>query len=183
MDATVSFEELFLRKISHIHVKGEGVVAAILNDDLTGRKHQRFILELAPHKTVMIVNNIDDFPRLENLEVGDRVEFSGEYVWNRHGGLVHWTHDDPRGLRDDGYVKIITDGEEKSPIPLGTYRHYKGKLYEVIGFAIHSETLEDMVIYKALYGERKTWARPLAMWGEIVETEGKLVKRFEEEKE
>jgi hypothetical protein len=40
-----------------------------------------------------------------------------------------------------------------NPIPLGTYRHYKGNLYEVVGFAKHSETLEDMVVYKALYGE------------------------------
>ena len=50
-----------------------------------------------------------------------------------------------------------------NPIPLGIYRHYKGNRYKVIGFAKHSETLEDMVIYKALYGERGTWVRPLSM--------------------
>ena len=59
------------------------------------------------------------------------------------------------------------------------YRHYKGNLYEVIGFAIHSETLEDMVIYKTLYGEMKTWVRPLAMCEELVEADGKSVSRFE----
>ena len=64
-------------------------------------------------------------------------------------------------------------------IPLGKYRHYKGNDYEVIGFSKHSETLEDMVIYKALYGERNTWVRPLSMWGNPIEVDGKTVKRFE----
>jgi len=65
------------------------------------------------------------------------------------------------------------------PIPLGVYRHYKGNQYEVIGFAKHSETLEDMVIYRALYGERGTWVRPLSMWENLIEVDGKTVKRFE----
>ena len=64
-------------------------------------------------------------------------------------------------------------------IPLGRYRHYKGNLYEVVGFAAHSETLEDMVIYKPLYSEGKTWVRPLSMWEELVDVGGKAVKRFE----
>jgi len=68
-----------------------------------------------------------------------------------------------------------------NPIMLGVYRHYKGNKYEVTGFAKHSETLEDMVIYKALYGEKATWVRPLSMWDETVEIEGKSVKRFEYE--
>ena len=66
-----------------------------------------------------------------------------------------------------------------SPIPLGVYRHYKGDEYEVIGFAKHSETLEDMVVYKALYGERGTWVRPLSMWENPIEIDGKIMKRFE----
>jgi hypothetical protein len=66
-----------------------------------------------------------------------------------------------------------------NPIPLGIYRHYKGNQYEVIGFAKHSEMLEDMVIYKALYGERGTWVRPLSMWDNPIEVDGKTVKRFE----
>ena len=68
-------------------------------------------------------------------------------------------------------------------LPLGIYRHYKGGLYEVIGFALHSETLEEMVIYKALYGEGKTWVRPLSMWEETVRTEKGDVKRFALESE
>ena len=66
-----------------------------------------------------------------------------------------------------------------NPIPLGIYRHYKGNQYEVIGFAKHSETLEYMVVYKALYGEYGTWVRPLSMWDNPIEVDGKTVKRFE----
>lgn len=63
-------------------------------------------------------------------------------------------------------------------IKKGIYRHFKGNMYEVLGTALHSETVEEMVIYKALYGEGKTWVRPLSMWDEEVEFEGKKVKRF-----
>jgi hypothetical protein len=63
---------------------------------------------------------------------------------------------------------------------LGVYRHYKkGDRYEVIGFAKHSETEEELVIYKALYGAKETWVRPLEMFTETVEVDGKTVKRFE----
>lgn len=51
----------------------------------------------------------------------------------------------------------------------GKYRHFKGGLYELIGIARHSETLEPMVVYRALYGEGGLWVRPAAMWNEIVE--------------
>ena len=62
---------------------------------------------------------------------------------------------------------------------LGKYRHYKGNEYEVIGIANHSETLEKMVVYRALYGEGEIWVRPLYMWDELVEVNGRTVKRFE----
>ena len=51
----------------------------------------------------------------------------------------------------------------------GIYQHFKGNRYEVIGLASHSETMEPMVVYRALYGERGLWVRPAAMWNEIVE--------------
>jgi hypothetical protein len=66
-----------------------------------------------------------------------------------------------------------------NPIPLGTYRHYKGNLYKVVGFAKHSETLEELVVYQALSAPRGTWVRPLSMWDNPIETGGKTVKRFE----
>ena len=60
----------------------------------------------------------------------------------------------------------------------GRYRHFKGKEYRVLCTARHSETLEPMVVYQALYGERGIWVRPAAMWGEHVEREGYSVPRF-----
>jgi hypothetical protein len=61
----------------------------------------------------------------------------------------------------------------------GIYKHYKGNRYKVIGTAKHSETMEEMVVYQALYGEMGLWVRPLAMFNESVEIEGKQVPRFE----
>ncbi|MEG0545655.1 MAG: DUF1653 domain-containing protein [Oscillospiraceae bacterium] len=62
---------------------------------------------------------------------------------------------------------------------LGKYRHFKGNEYEALCIAKNTETLQDMVIYKALYGEGGIWARPLSMWNETVERDGKTFKRFE----
>lgn len=62
---------------------------------------------------------------------------------------------------------------------LGKYRHFKGNFYEVIGIALDSETLEEMVVYKALYGDEKLWVRPKAMFEEYVEKDGIRFKRFE----
>ena len=61
----------------------------------------------------------------------------------------------------------------------GRYRHYKGQDYEVIGCAKHSETEEEFVVYRALYGERGLWVRPLAMFEESVLVDGKQVPRFQ----
>ena len=58
------------------------------------------------------------------------------------------------------------------------YRHFKGGEYEVIGVARHSETMEELVVYRALYGERGLWVRPAAMWLETVERDGKQFQRF-----
>jgi hypothetical protein len=63
--------------------------------------------------------------------------------------------------------------------PIGLYRHYKGGLYEVIGTARHSETLEPMTVYRALYGEHGLWVRPAAMFTEQVTIEGVLQPRFQ----
>lgn len=60
----------------------------------------------------------------------------------------------------------------------GKYRHFKGNEYEVIAIARHSETLEEMVVYRALYGERGLWVRPKAMFEETVERDGKTFPRF-----
>jgi len=61
----------------------------------------------------------------------------------------------------------------------GKYRHYKNKLYQVIEVAIHSETMEEMVVYRPLYGEGKLWVRPLNMFLETIEIKGVTILRFE----
>lgn len=58
------------------------------------------------------------------------------------------------------------------------YRHFKGNEYEVIGLARHSETQEEMVVYRALYGDFGLWVRPARMWNETVERDGKTFRRF-----
>ena len=60
----------------------------------------------------------------------------------------------------------------------GVYRHYKGGLYRVICLAHHSETLEDMVVYRALYGDGGVWVRPASMWNETVVRDGVTYQRF-----
>jgi hypothetical protein len=60
----------------------------------------------------------------------------------------------------------------------GIYRHFKGQLYEVLELARHSETDEEYVVYRALYGERGVWVRPLAMFDEVIERDGKTLRRF-----
>ena len=64
-------------------------------------------------------------------------------------------------------------------IKLGKYKHFKGNEYRVIAIAKHSETLEPMVVYQALYGEQGIWVRPAAMWNEIVEKDGYTGPRFQ----
>ena len=63
-------------------------------------------------------------------------------------------------------------------IAKGKYRHYKGNEYEVLYVATHSETLEPMVVYRALYGDFGVWVRPASMWNEYVEKDGVKVRRF-----
>ena len=60
----------------------------------------------------------------------------------------------------------------------GRYRHFKGKEYEVLGVARHSETDEELVVYRSLYGDFGLWVRPVSMWNEAVERDGKTFRRF-----
>lgn len=64
------------------------------------------------------------------------------------------------------------------PIRPGRYRHFKGNEYRVIGTARHSETLEELVVYRALYGEGGLWVRPASMWSETVDRDGYRGPRF-----
>jgi hypothetical protein len=90
---------------SDVQVTGAGRVARILGDDSLGDRHQRFILGLPSGHTVLMAHNIDLAPRVEPLSVGDTVEFHGIYEWNDKGGVVHWTHRDPQGQHEPGWLK------------------------------------------------------------------------------
>jgi hypothetical protein len=100
------FQELFDTRASDVQVTGTGAVVRLLADDNEGDRHQRFIVELSSGQTLLIVHNIDIAPRVEPLQVGDTVEFCGEYVYNDEGGLVHWTHGDPDGSHAAGYLMV-----------------------------------------------------------------------------
>lgn len=82
-----------------------GLVEAILPDDHEGSRHQRFIMRLPHAQTVLVVHNIDLAPRINDLQVGDRVWVKGEYEWNERGGLIHWTHRDPNAFHEDGWIE------------------------------------------------------------------------------
>jgi hypothetical protein len=97
--------EAFANQRSGVLVTGEGRVSRILGDDSLGDRHQRFILELPSGQTLLVAHNIDLAPRIESLAVGDAVEFHGVYEWNDKGGTVHWTHHDPQGSHEGGWLK------------------------------------------------------------------------------
>jgi len=88
-----------------IQVEGRGVVIKILPDDNYGSRHQRFILRLNSGQTLVVAHNIDLAPKLSFLKEMDVVTFNGEYEWNSKGGVLHWTHRDPKGRHVAGWLK------------------------------------------------------------------------------
>ncbi|MBJ9955923.1 MULTISPECIES: DUF3465 domain-containing protein [Acinetobacter] len=104
--------QAYQQQRSNVQVQAQGVVKAILPDDNDGSRHQKMILKLDNGLTVLIAHNIDLAPRIEGLKKGDVVEFYGEYEYSQKGGVIHWTHHDPRGKHMDGWLK------------------YQGKMYQ-----------------------------------------------------
>ncbi|NNC78042.1 MAG: DUF3465 domain-containing protein [Woeseiaceae bacterium] len=86
-------------------IEGSGRVVKLLSDDNDGSRHQRFIIEVRRNQTLLIAHNIDLVARVP-LGMGDRVRFRGMYEYNDLGGLVHWTHHDPLGVVDGGWIRF-----------------------------------------------------------------------------
>lgn len=89
----------------NIQVQGQGQVTKILADDNDGNRHQRFIVRVGSGQTLLIAHNVDLAPRITSLSLGDTIEFNGQYEWNPQGGVVHWTHRDPSGRHQAGWLR------------------------------------------------------------------------------
>jgi len=103
--ANATLAEAFNTRASSLQVQGSGVVARVLPDDNDGSRHQRFILRLSSGQTLLVAHNIDLAPRVSELRESDTVTFNGEYEWNAKGGVIHWTHHDPQGRHEAGWLK------------------------------------------------------------------------------
>jgi hypothetical protein len=99
-----AIQNAFENKLSDIQMGGSGKVIKILPDDNSGSRHQRFIIKLDSSQTLLIAHNIDLAPKIINLNVGDHINFYGEYEWNSQGGVVHWTHHDPNNRHEGGWL-------------------------------------------------------------------------------
>jgi hypothetical protein len=97
-------ESAFTNQQSDISVTVKGRITKILSDDTVGDNHQRFIIQLSNEQTLLITHNIDIAPRVTGIGVGNTVYVHGDYVWNNQGGLIHWTHHDPDGVHENGWI-------------------------------------------------------------------------------
>lgn len=105
VDVNRTVVEAFQRKQSHVWVEGAGEVVKLLPDDNQGARHQKFLVRINATQTLLFAHNIDLAPGVTDLKVGDDIAFRGEYVFNPKGGVVHWTHRDPRGQQEGGWIK------------------------------------------------------------------------------
>lgn len=90
---------------SDVQVSGFGEVIKVLPDDTRGSRHQRFLVRLDAGEVILIAHNIDLAPRVDALAEGESIAFNGEFEWNNKGGVVHWTHKDPRSRHVDGWLQ------------------------------------------------------------------------------
>lgn len=100
-----SIEKAYQNRLNDIQVQDTGTVIKMLRDDLKGSRHQKFILRLSSGQTLLVAHNIDLAPRINRIKRGDNIEFYGEYEWNSKGGVIHWTHHDPKGRHAAGWLK------------------------------------------------------------------------------
>ena len=103
---TLSALDAFRQHRSGLEVEAAGRVARVLSDDREGTPHQRFILRVGGGVTVLVAHNLDLAPRVP-LATGDSVELRGEYEWSDRGGVIHWTHRDPAGRHETGWIRDL----------------------------------------------------------------------------
>ena len=96
--------EAFRTHRSNVEVETGGRVLRVLPDDHEGSRHQRFLVRVAGGISLLVAHNIDLAPRVP-VAPGDSVELRGEYEWNDRGGVIHWTHHDPDGRREGGWIR------------------------------------------------------------------------------
>lgn len=104
-NSVVDVERAYTHKLSDVQITGEGEVVKVLQDDKRGSRHQKFIIRMSSGKTLLVAHNIDLAERIHDLQKGDTVKFNGEYVWNEKGGILHWTHHDPAGAHEAGWIE------------------------------------------------------------------------------
>lgn len=97
-------ENAYHTRQSNLQVTQQGVIIKVLADDDEGARHQRCIVELPSRQRLLIAHNIDIAPRIPGLVKGESLTFHGEYEWNRKGGVIHWTHHDPEGRHEGGWI-------------------------------------------------------------------------------
>jgi hypothetical protein len=95
--------EAFRARRSNVEVEAGGRVARVLPDDREGVRHERFIVRIGG-VSVLVAHNLDLAPRVP-VSQGDSVDLRGEYEWTAKGGVIHWTHRDPDGRHDAGWIR------------------------------------------------------------------------------
>ena len=101
-------QQAYAQQLSKRWLTASGAVQRLLPDDNKGSRHQRFVLRIDPQLTVLVAHNIDLAPRVP-VQVGSLIKLRGRYEWNNKGGVIHWTHHDPKGRRVGGWVEV--DGQ------------------------------------------------------------------------
>ncbi len=104
VSAETALQRAFQQQVSGGWVETEAVVVKRLRDDLHGSRHQRFIVRSPEGQSLLVSHNIDLAAKVP-LAKGDRIKLRGRYEWNDKGGLIHWTHHDPQGRRQGGWIE------------------------------------------------------------------------------
>ena len=99
-----SVQAAFAQHLSDVQLEVNGTIVKLLPDDDTGTRHQKFIVRSNSGPTLLVAHNIDLAPRIKSLQKGNKITLFGEYEWNAKGGILHWTHHDPRGRHIGGWI-------------------------------------------------------------------------------